>query len=390
MGSVGIPANECITLCRQRSGVVGGSVIRNILAGGWVAVLGDKAYFVILGCPLGVNFGIARDGSAEVKLCGVGSVGIPAIECITLCRQRSGVFGGSVIRNILAGGCVAVLGDKAYFVIVGCPLGVNRGVALDGLGKVKLCGVGSVGIPADECITLCRQRSGVFGGSVIRNILAGGCVAVLGDKAYFVIVGCPLGVNRGVARDGLGKVKLGVIFGIPVIECITLYLGNGELVGIDEFAVFNRLIRKRTVVGYEFDRVLVDVPRGNQLQHIGGIGGVGVKIKFFIAVVPACKGVVFFGGSSGFRKLSAAVNDLGGSKRCAVRRKSSFQYGADKMIFQYVVVAALGNVVPLRFGTGIGYSHQARTVSKSIVSNGSDRDWNVNRGQLRAAEKKSL
>ena len=213
---------------------------------------------------------------------------------------------------------------------------------------------------------------------------------MLGDKAYFVIVGCPLGVNRGVARDGLGKVKLGVIFGIPVIECITLYLGNGELVGIDEFAVFNRLIRKRTVVGYEFDRVLVDVPRGNQLQHIGGIGGVGVKIKFFIAVVPACKGVVFFGGSSGFRKLSAAVNDLGGSKRCAVRRKSSFQYGADKMIFQYVVVAALGNVVPLRFGTGIGYSHQARTVSKSIVSNGSDRDWNVNRGQLRAAEKKSL
>ena len=142
--------------------------------------------------------------------------------------------------------------------------------------------------------------------------------------------------------------------------------------------MFNRLIRKRTVVGYEFDRVLVDVPLGNQLQHIGGIGGVGVKLKFFIAVVPACKGVVFFGGSSGFRKLSAAVNGLGGSKRCAVRRKSSFQLGADEMIFQYVVVAALGNVVvPLRFGTGIGYSHQAWTDIKSIVSNGSDRDRNA-------------
>ena len=272
-----------------------------------------------------------------------------------------------------------MLGDKAYFVIVGCPLGVNRGVALDGLGKVKLCGVvGIVGIPADECITLCRQRSGVFGGSVIRNILAGGWVAVLGDKAYFVILGCPLGVNRGVARDGLGKVKLFgvVIVGIPVIECITLYLGNGELVGVDGFAMFNRLVRKRTVFGYEFDRVLVDVPLGNQLQHIGGIGGVGVKLKFFIAVVPACKGVVFFGGSSGFRKLSAAVNGLGLSKRCAVRRKSSFQLGADEMIFQYVVVAALGNVVvPLRFGTGIGYSHRARTASKSRVSNSAQRGW---------------
>lgn len=69
--------------------------------------------------PLGVNFGIARDGSAEVKLCFVGLVGIPADECITLCRQLSGVFGGSVILNILAGGCVAELGDKAYFVILG-------------------------------------------------------------------------------------------------------------------------------------------------------------------------------------------------------------------------------------------------------------------------------
>ena len=216
---------------------------------------------------------------------------------------------------------------------------------------------------------------------------------MLGDKAYVVIVGCPLGVNRGVARDGLGKVKLfGVgLVGIPAIECITIYLGNGELVGFDGFAMFNRLIRKRTVLGYEFDRVLVDVPLGNQLQHIGGIGGVGVKIKFFIAVVPACKGVVFFGRFSGFRKLFAAVNGLGGSKRCAVRRKSSFQLGADEMIFQYVVVAALGNVVvPLRFGTGIGYSHRAWTAIKSIVFNGSDRDWNVNRGQLRAAGKKSL
>ena len=213
---------------------------------------------------------------------------------------------------------------------------------------------------------------------------------MLGDKAYFVIVGCPLGVNRGVALDGLGKVKLcGVgIVGIPAIERKALYSGRSEIVGVDGFAMFNRLVRKRTVVGYEFDRVLVDVPLGNQLQHIGGIGGVVVKNKFLIAVVPACKGVVFFGGSSGFRKLSAAVNGLGGNA-FAVRRKSGFQLGADEMIFQYVAVAALGNVVPLRFGTGIGYSHQARTVSKSIVSNGSDRDWNVNRGQLRAAGKKS-
>ena len=214
---------------------------------------------------------------------------------------------------------------------------------------------------------------------------------MLGDKAYFVIVGCPLGVNFGIARDGLGKVKLygTVLVGIPAIECKALYSGNGGLAGADGFAMFNRLVRKRTVVGYELDRVLVDVPLGNQIQHIGGFGGVGVKIKFFIAVVPACKGVVFFGGFSGFLKLFAAVNGLGGSKCCAVRRKSSFQHGADEMIFQYVAVSALGNVVPLRFGTGIGYSHQARTVSKSIVSNGSDRDWNVNRGQLRAAEKKS-
>ena len=238
--------------------------------------------------------------------------------------------------------------------------------------------MGLVGIPADECITLCRQLSGVGGGSVILDILAGGCFAVLGDKAYFVILGCPLGVNFGVALDGLGKVKLcgAGIVGIPAIECITLYSGNGELVGVDGFAMFNRLILKRTVIGYEFDRVLALFPLGNQLQHIGGIGGVGVKIKFFIAVVPACKGVVFFGGSSGFRKLSAAVNGLGGNA-FAVRRKSSFQHGADEMIFQYVAVSALGNVVPLRFGTGIGYSHQAWTDIKSIVSNGSDRDRNA-------------
>ena len=203
---------------------------------------------------------------------------------------------------------------------------------------------------------------------------------MLGDKAYFVILGCPLGVNRGVARDGLGKVKLFgvVIVGIPAIERKALYSGNDELAGVDGSAMFNRLVRKRTVFGYEFDRVLVDVPLGNQLQHIGGIGGVGVKIKWFIAVVPACKGVVFFGGFSGFRKLSAAVNGLGGSKCCAVRRKSSFQRVADEMVFQYVVVAALGNGVPLRFGTGIGYSHQAWTASKSRVSNSAQRGWKSN------------
>ena len=200
---------------------------------------------------------------------------------------------------------------------------------------------------------------------------------MLGDKAYFVILGCPLGVNRGVARDGLGKVKLygTVLVGIPAIECITIYLGNGELVGVDGFAMFNRLILKRTMLGYELDRVLALFPLGNQLQHIGGIGGVSVKIKFFIAVVPACKGVVFFGGSSGFRKLSAAVNGLGGNAFAVVRVKGSFQHGADEMIFQYVVVAALENGVPLRFGTGIGYSHRARTASKSRVSNSAQRGW---------------
>ena len=262
-----------------------------------------------------------------------------------------------------------MLGDKAYVVIVGCPLGVNRGVARDGLGKVKLCVVSVIRIPADECITLCRQLSGVSGGSVIRNILAGGCFAVLGDKAYFVILGCPLGVNRGVALDGLGKVKLygTVLVGIPAIECITLYLGNGELVGFDEFAMFNRLIRKRTVVGYEFDRVLALFPLGNQLQYIGVIGGVGVKIKFFIAVVPACKGVVFFGGSSGFRKLSAAVNGLGGSKRCAVRRKSGFQLAADEADIGEGVLSS--NVVPLRFGTREIDSFKVCIVIKSIFFN---------------------
>ena len=177
------------------------------------------------------------------------------------------------------------------------------------------------------------------------------------------------------------------LVGIPAIERKALYNGRSELVGVDGFAMFNRLIRKRTVVGYELDRVLVDVPLGNQIQHIGGFGGVGVKIKFFIAVVPACKGVVFFGGFSGFLKLFAAVNGLGGSKCCAVRRKSSFQRVADEIIFQYVVVAALGNGVPLRFGTGIGYSHQAWTDIKSIVSNGSDRDWNADGFEISAIVK---
>ena len=79
-------------------------------------------------------------------------------------------------------------------------------------------------------------------------------------------------------------------------------------------AMFNRLIRKRTVVGYELDRVLVDVPLGNQRSASSvGIGGVGIKIILFIAIVPACKGVVFFGGFSGFLKLFAAVNGLGGN-----------------------------------------------------------------------------
>ena len=304
-------------------------------------MLGDKAYFVILGCPLGVNFGIARDGSAEVKLCFVGLVGIPADECITLCRQLSGVAGGSVILNILAGGCVAVLGDKAYFVIVGCPLGVNRGVARDGLGKVKLFGVVIVGIPAIECITLFRQRSGVVGGSVILNILAGGWVAVLGDKAYVVIVGCPLGSQGYIACGDSGK------------------------------------------------------------------------IKFFIAVVPACKGVVFFGRfRNKFFKFAVliVVYEFRNRGVAIVRVKSSFQLVADEGDIEKIIRS---NLIPLLFGTGIGYSHQARTAIKSIDSNGSDRDrnldgfkayavfksiilnrknriWNVNRGQLRAAEKKSL
>ena len=210
---------------------------------------------------------------------------------------------------------------------------------------------------------------------------------MLGDKAYFVIVGCPLGVNRGVALDGLGKVKLcGVgIVGIPAIECITLYSGNGELAGVDGFAMFNRLIRKRTVVGYEFDRVLVDVPLGNQIQHVGGIGGVGVKIKFFIAVVPACKGVVFFGRFSGFRKLFAAVNGLGLSKRFAVRCKSSLQLVADEGVIEKFIRS--GNAIPLFFGTGIGYSHRVRTVIKSIAFNESDRDRNADGFEIFASVK---
>ena len=339
---VGIPATECITLCRQLSGVSGGSVIRNILAGGCFAVLGDKAYFVIVGCPLGVNRGVALDGLGKVKLCVVVLVGIPADECITLCRQLSGVSGGSVILDILAGGCLAVLGDKAYFVILGCPLGVNRGVARDGLGKVKLFGVGLVGIPAIECITIFRQLSGVGGGSVILNILAGGWVAVLGEKAYVVIVGCPLGSQRYIACGDSGK------------------------------------------------------------------------IKFFIAVVPACKGIVFFGRfRNKFCKFAVliVVYELRNRGFAIVRVKGGFQLVADEGVIGKFIRS--GNLIPLLFGTGIGYSHRARTAIKSIDSNESDRDrnadgfeisamvksirlnrrnriWNVNRGQLRAAEKKSL
>ena len=192
---------------------------------------------------------------------------------------------------------------------------------------------------------------------------------MLSDKAYFVILGCPLGVNFGIARDGSVEVKLygAVLVGIPATECITLYLGNGELVGFDGFAMFNRLIRKRTLVGYELDRVLVDVPLGNQIQHVGGIGGVVVKLKFIITVVPACKGVVFFGRFSGFRKLSAAVNGLGGSKRCAVRRKSGFQLAADEADIGEGVLSS--NVVPLRFGTREIDSFKVCIVIKSIFFN---------------------
>ena len=235
-----------------------------------------------------------------------------------------------------------MLGDKAYFVIVGCPLGVNRGVALDGLGKVKLFGVGSVGIPAIECITLFRQLSGVVGGSVILNILAGGWVAVLGDKAYVVIVGCPLGSQGYIACGDSGK------------------------------------------------------------------------IKFFVAVVPACKGIVFFGRfRNKFCKFAVliVVYELRNRGFAIVRVKGSFQLVADEGVIGKFIRS--GNLIPLRFGTGIGYSHRARTAIKSIDSNESDRDrnadgfeisamvksirlnrrnriWNVNRGQLRAAEKKSL
>jgi len=160
--------------------------------------------------------------SVEVKLCGVLLVGIPATECITIFRQLSGVSGGSVILDILAGGCFAVLGDKAYFVILGCPLGVNRGVARDGLGKVKLYGTVLVGIPAIERITLFRQLSGVFGGSVILNILAGGWVAVLGDKAYVVIVGCPLGSQGYIACGDSGKIKFFIAV-VPACKGIVFF-----------------------------------------------------------------------------------------------------------------------------------------------------------------------
>ena len=235
-----------------------------------------------------------------------------------------------------------MLGDKAYFVIVGCPLGVNRGVALDGLGKVKLCVVSVIRIPADECITLFRQLSGVVGGSVILNILAGGWVAVLGDKAYVVIVGCPLGSQGYIACGDSGK------------------------------------------------------------------------IKFFIAVVPACKGIVFFGRfRNKFCKFAVliVVYELRNRGVAIVRVKGSFQLVADEGDIEKFILSV--NLIPLRFGTGIGYSHRAWTASKSKVSNGSDRDWNadgfkscavsksiilnrknriwnVNRGQLRAVGKKSL
>ena len=234
---------------------------------------------------------------------------------------------------------------------------------------------------------------------------------MLGDKAYFVILGCPLGVNRGVALDGLGKVKLCVVIRVPAIERKALYSGNDELVGFDGFAMFNRLVRKRTVVGYEFDRVLVDVPFGSQGYIACGDSG---KIKFFIAVVPACKGIVFFGRfRNKFCKFAVliVVYELRNRGFAIVRVKGSFQLVADEGVIEKFIRS--GNLIPLLFGTGIGYSHRARTAIKSIDSNESDRDrnvdgfeisamvksirlnrrnriWNLNRGQLRAAEKKSL
>ena len=92
-----------------------------------------------------------------------------------------------------------------------------------------------------------------------------------------------------------------------------------------------------------------------------------------------------------------------------VRVKGSFQLVADEGDIEKFILS--GNAIPLLFGTGIGYSHRARTASKSTVSNGSDRDrnvdgfkacavsksiilnrrnriWNLNRGQLRAVVKK--
>ena len=173
--------------------------------------------------------------------------------------------------------------------------------------------------------------------------------------------------------------------------------------------MFNRLILKRTVVGYELDRVLVDVPLGSQGYIACGDSG---KIKFFIAVVPACKGIVFFGRfRNKFCKFAVliVVYELRNRGVAIVRVKGSFQLVADEGDIEKFILSV--NLIPLRFGTGIGYSHRAWTASKSKVSNGSDRDWNadgfkscavsksiilnrknriwkLNRGQLRAVVKK--
>ena len=222
--------------------------------------LGGHGKGELFQCPAGFKFlrviGVQRavqDGPAVKHHAGGHPVGVgyQPDGGVLFQRERGIACGGSDVHPVHIherAGDVQRIGIRKDRRVL-FPLGVNFGIARDGLGKVKLCGVGIVGIPVIECITLCRQLSGVGGGSVILNILAGGCFAVLGDKAYFVILGCPLGVNRGVARDGLGKVKLygAVLVGIPAIECKALYRGNGELVGVDGFAMFNRLIRKRRI-----------------------------------------------------------------------------------------------------------------------------------------------
>ena len=154
--------------------------------------------------------------------------------------------------------------------------------------------------------------------------------------------------------------------------------------------------------------VIVGCPLGSQGYIACGDSG---KIKFFIAVVPACKGIVFFGRfRNKFCKFAVliVVYELRNRGFAVVRVKSSLQLVADEGDIEIS-----GHAIPQRFGTGIGYSHRLRTAIKSIDSNGSDRDrnvdgfkacavfksiilnrknriWNVNRGQLRAAEKKSL